>query len=28
MKNNELSALNICQVALVGDLPIIKENIK
>ena len=28
MKNNELSVLNICQVALVGDLPIIKENIK
>ena len=28
MKNNELSSLNICQVALAGDLPIIKENIK
>ena len=28
MKNNESSSLNICQVALAGDLPIIKENIK
>jgi len=28
MKNNELSSLNICQVALAVDLPIIKENIK
>jgi len=28
MKNNESSFLNICQVALAGDLPIIKENIK
>jgi len=28
MKNSESNPLNICQVALAGDLPIIKENIK
>jgi hypothetical protein len=28
MKNSESNPLNICQVALARDLPIIKENIK
>lgn len=28
MKSNKLSSLNVCQVALARDLPIIKENIK
>ena len=28
MINNESGTLNICQVALARDLPIIKENVK